>query len=373
MKTPNAASRRLPLSTLALCIALASSAASAQDSSWYIGASVGKTGTDSRTGDMEAAWEGAGYGTNTLQVDDKNTGWKALGGYSFNEHLALEASYADLGDVEIFASLAPAASQHVQASMRGASLDLVGSLPLSPVVSAFARVGVNNLRIRQTFSNSAISPYFTDSTERGTNAKYGFGMEFNVSDAFSVRAEAERFHVDGNRVTDDRIDMFSLGVVYRFGRRSAPVAAAPAPAPAPAPAQTPAPQRAAPVTITLEASALFDFDRAELRPQGRTALDELVRDLDDVSYEVIIVTGHTDRIGSHEYNLALSERRANAVRDYLVSAGIPSDDITARGVNSDQPVTTAQQCQGPVTNELIACLQPDRRVEVEVRATRDPE
>lgn len=376
MNITNAPSRRLSVSALAIAFTLAASSASSQESSWYVGANVGKTNTDSRTGTLEAAWERAGYSTNVLHADDKNTGWKLLGGYGFNEHLALEAAYADLGDVEIAASLAPNASQRAQASMRGASLDLVGTLPLSPVVSAFARVGINDLRIRQSFSNPALSPYFVNGSERGTNAKYGFGLQFDFSESLALRAEAERYHVEGNRVTDDRVDMFSLGLVYRFGRRSAPVVqetAAPEPAPAPAPAPTPPPQPAEPVRITLEESTLFDFDRAELRPQGRTALDELVRDLDDVTYEVIIVTGHTDRIGAREYNLDLSSRRANTVRDYLVSAGIPASVITARGVNSDQPVTTPQQCEGQRGAALIACLQPDRRVEVEIRATRDPE
>jgi OOP family OmpA-OmpF porin len=347
----------------------------------YIGASVGKTANDSRTGPIDNTLALSGYSTNTLYADDKNTGWKALVGYSFNEYIALEGSYADFGDTDIFASLAPPASFHAQASLRGASLDLVGTLPLGERFSAFARLGVNRIKIDQDFSSSvAINPWFTDRTDRGTNHKYGFGLEYDVTDNWSLRAEAERFHIDTNRVADDKVDMFSIGLVYRFGRSAPaaqPVVQAPAPAraasPPPPPPPPPAPQRAAPLTITLEASALFGFDRSDLTAAGRTELDELVREVDDVSYEVIVVTGHTDRIGSRDYNLDLSNRRASTVRDYLVSKGIPSGDITARGVGMDQPVTTAQQCQGQVSDALKACLQPDRRVEVDLRATRDPE
>ena len=82
--------------------------------------------------------------------------------------------------------------------------------------------------------------------------------------------------------------------------------------------------------------------------------------------------GHTDRMGSAAYNQGLSVRRANAVRDYLVNtASIPSVSISTRGVGSSQPVTTAAQCGSQLSRaQLITCLAPDRRVEVEVSGTR---
>src|SRR6185436_2698622 len=96
------------------------------------------------------------------------------------------------------------------------------------------------------------------------------------------------------------------------------VAAPPPPPPPPAPAPAPAPTVQ---KITLASKALFDFDKAVLKPEGKAALDsEVIDKLKDVSkLELVLVTGHTDRIGSQAYNQKLSERRANAVRDYLVS------------------------------------------------------
>jgi OOP family OmpA-OmpF porin len=126
------------------------------------------------------------------------------------------------------------------------------------------------------------------------------------------------------------------------------------------------------IKVALAASALFDFDKSELKPAGKQELDKLVQDIKGVRYDVMIVTGHTDRIGKAAYNMALSLRRANAVKSYLVSAGIPADNITAKGVGSDQPVTWKDQCTGPVNEALKACLQPDRRVEVQVNGTRNP-
>lgn len=145
--------------------------------------------------------------------------------------------------------------------------------------------------------------------------------------------------------------------------------AAPAPAPAPAPV-APAPKPAA-KKVTLAADALFDFDKAVLRPEGKTKLDKLAGDIKNVKLEVIIVVGHADRIGSDKYNQKLSERRAAAVKDYLASKGIEANRIYAEGKGEKQPVT-GDKCGKSVakTKKLIECLQPDRRVEIEVIGTQ---
>lgn len=148
----------------------------------------------------------------------------------------------------------------------------------------------------------------------------------------------------------------------------APVIAAPAPQPAPQPEPAPA---VMPQKVTLSADTLFDFNKSTLKPGGKAKLDDLVRDLNAAKYDEIQVTGHTDRIGSDAYNLKLSERRANSVKDYLVSQGIPANRISAKGVGKADPVTKPGECVGRKSPKLIACLQPDRRVEVEVTATKE--
>lgn len=355
-------------SALAVCIALASPGALAQQTGWYVGASAGESRADMDADRIVAGLRTLGYSTLQIPLDDREMAGKVFGGYSFTPNFALEGSYFDLGDFDYEARVLPSAVHLGRASVSGFSLDLVGTLPLGSNLSAFAKVGVNNARIGETFGGPGS---FADDTDRGTHEKYGAGLQYALNDAFSIRAELERYRIDDNRVTRDSVDTLTVGVVYRFGARPTPAPVAqPAPAPAPAPAPPPPP---APVRITLEASTLFDFDRSELRPEGRQRLDALVVDMEDIEYDVVVVIGHTDRIGPREYNIGLSERRANSVREYLVQAGIPAANITARGVNSDEPVTTPQQCTGPVTNALIACLQPDRRVEVEINGTREPE
>ncbi len=155
--------------------------------------------------------------------------------------------------------------------------------------------------------------------------------------------------------------------VAKTAQAAAPrvVAAAPSPEkPAPAPA------RVAPQSFVFSADALFDFDKSVLKPEGKVALDDFARQLGGAQYEVVFVTGHADRFGSNEYNQKLSERRANAVKDYLAARDVPANRMTASGKGETQPVTQAGACNGGKSVKVIACLQPDRRVHVEVTGTK---
>ena len=127
-----------------------------------------------------------------------------------------------------------------------------------------------------------------------------------------------------------------------------------------------------PMKVSFSADSLFDFDKSTVKAEGKQALDKFSADLKGTQYDAVQVTGHTDRIGSQAYNLKLSSRRADAVSAYLVeSGGVPSGKIAAKGVNGANPVTKPGDCKGnKATKALIACLQPDRRVEVEVLATK---
>ncbi|MCC6472355.1 MAG: OmpA family protein [Burkholderiales bacterium] len=172
--------------------------------------------------------------------------------------------------------------------------------------------------------------------------------------------------------------------------KPAPAPAKPAPVtkPAPAaPAKPAAPFKPAPFTpatpgkpkppaaavkpvvekVTLQSDALFDFDKAVIRKDAQSTLDGLVAKMKGVNLEVVIAVGHADRIGSDAYNMRLSTRRAEAVKAYLVGKGIPANRIYTEGKGERQPV---KNCGPMAAKELIACLQPNRRVEVEVVGTR---
>ncbi|MBS3917171.1 MAG: OmpA family protein [Sulfuritalea sp.] len=149
-------------------------------------------------------------------------------------------------------------------------------------------------------------------------------------------------------------------------KKPEPPAPAPAPAAAPAPTPKPAAQK-----VTLAADALFDFDKAVLRPEGKAKLDDVTDKLKGMKLEVIIAVGHTDRIGSDQYNQKLSEKRAEAVKAYLVGKGVEPNRIYTEGKGEKQPVT-GDKCgkSEKKTKQLIECLQPDRRVEIEVIGTK---
>ncbi len=124
--------------------------------------------------------------------------------------------------------------------------------------------------------------------------------------------------------------------------------------------------------IKLSADALFDFDKAILKPEGKQRLDELAVQARQINLEVILAVGHTDRIGSDAYNQGLSERRATAVKNYLVSQGIEPSRIYTEGKGETMPVTGNSCKPGMGRTALINCLQPDRRVEVELIGTTTP-
>jgi OOP family OmpA-OmpF porin len=137
------------------------------------------------------------------------------------------------------------------------------------------------------------------------------------------------------------------------------------PAIVPAPTPKPAAER-----VKLDADTLFDFNKAVLRPAGREALDDFVSKSKDINPEVIMAVGHADRFGSESYNQKLSEQRAGAVKAYLLSKGIDANRIQTEGRGETQPVTKAGDCLGAKSAKVIACLQPDRRVDIEVVGTR---
>lgn len=131
---------------------------------------------------------------------------------------------------------------------------------------------------------------------------------------------------------------------------------------------TPPPPPPSAFVETLGADGLFAFGKANVRdigPEGRAELDALAARLSGArALDVVHVIGHSDRIGKPQANLRLSNQRADAVRSYLVEHGVPEDRITAVGRGDIEPVA---ECTSERGDALLACLAPNRRVEVRVR------
>jgi OOP family OmpA-OmpF porin len=120
-----------------------------------------------------------------------------------------------------------------------------------------------------------------------------------------------------------------------------------------------APQAAA--KVTLNADALFDFDKSVLKPAAKASLDSLAGKVKSLTLEVIVAVGHTDSIGTDAYNQKLSIRRAEAVKKYLVSQGIEAKRIYVEGKGESQPVADNKTKEGRAKN---------RRVQIEAIGTR---
>ena len=109
--------------------------------------------------------------------------------------------------------------------------------------------------------------------------------------------------------------------------------------------------------VTLQADTLFDFDKSAIKPEGQVALDSLARQLKGIKIEVAVAVGNTDSIGTDAYNMALGQRRAQAVKTYLVSKGVPADRIYTESKGKSNPVASNATAEGRAKN---------RRVDVEV-------
>jgi len=133
---------------------------------------------------------------------------------------------------------------------------------------------------------------------------------------------------------------------------------------APKPPAVPAAKKPAPAVtqskITLQADTLYDFDKSTLKPEGKATLDKIAADLSKIKLEVIIAVGNTDSIGTDAYNMALGQRRAQSVKDYLVSKGVDRSRIYTESKGKSNPVASNATAEGRAKN---------RRTDIEVVGT----
>ncbi len=355
---------------------------------FYGGGSIGQSRSKIDDARITAGLLSQGLVTSAMSNDEQALAWKAFGGYQLNRYIGIEAGYFSLGHFGFTSATVPAGTLDGRIKLHGINLDLVGTLPVTERFSVLARVGAQHASARDSFHGGGGVVVLTPNPSKSeTNVKFGAGLQYAFTPNLMLRGEAERYRVNDAVGNHGDVNMFSVGLVFAFGRGGAPAPrtmAAPAPEAAPPPppplppvAVVAAPPPPAPVPpppprrVRFSADALFSFDRSEIGPQGKVALDQFARELAGTHFDAIIVEGHTDRLGSQDYNQKLSMRRAEAVKNYLISAGnVDAGRISAVGKGEAQPLTKTEDCRGTKPNaKLIACLQPDRRVDVEVSGT----
>ena len=366
------------------CSLLASQMAQAQDdwshtewanSAWYLGAGVGRSKAKLDEDHVVNALKAAGASSVLINSDQRGNGYKLFIGKQINPNLALEGGWFDLGKFGFNATTVPAGTLNGNTTVHGGNFDLLLQAPMAQQVAIYGRLGVTYTHSNARFSGDRLQA-LTDnhSSERSFNPKVGLGIEYKFSEALAMRGEVERYRINDAVRNRRDIDFYSINLVYKMGRPGrAPVASAPEPMPisetrppaqvAAAPAPAPEPAKPVPVSekVTFAAEALFDFDKSVVKPDGQRALDDLLNKLQGMNTEVMITVGHTDSIGTEEYNQKLSVRRAEAVKAYLMSKGIEASRVYTEGKGESQHVADNKTAENRAKN---------RRVTVEVVGTR---
>jgi OOP family OmpA-OmpF porin len=338
------------------------------DSAWYAGAGLGQGRAKIDDERIARSLTANGASLESFTTDQRDLGYKVFVGKKFNRYFAVEAGYFDIGKFGFQATTSGNGNLRGETSFRGVNLDLIGYLPLTPRLSALARVGGQYGRSTAHFSGNRLNGVTAPNPEKEEKfqAKVGLGLQYQINDAWAVRGEIERYRLRDPLGNRGEMDLASISLIRAFGRP----AARPIPAPEPvvmqpevqpvAPVVQPAPQ---PVSekVSFAAEALFDFDRAVVKPEGKAGLDDLMSKLQGMDTEVMIAVGHTDSVGSDAYNQKLSLRRADAVKAYLVSKGLEQARLYTEGKGETQPIADNATAEGRAKN---------RRVVIEVVGTR---
>jgi OOP family OmpA-OmpF porin len=160
-------------------------------------------------------------------------------------------------------------------------------------------------------------------------------------------------------------------------KKPAPVIAEAAPAPAPTPVPASAPARIVQkktvfVPYTMETETLFAYNNSDMSEGGKQKLHDeiIVKMQEEPRDEVVVISGYTDRIGSEDYNIKLSQRRADAVKTYMVDQGVDGNRIETAAKGKADPIVSCDNIKGKVNRKnkaLIACLQPNRRIVLDLK------
>jgi OOP family OmpA-OmpF porin len=283
--------------------------------------------------------------------------------------------------------IAGASGRYKQATLGLDALYMFSRDQLRPFVLVGAGVARNKLDYSIPAPNNGLS-----NSETGWMGNVGLGAQYLLNDTFGLQADVRQQwsrakgglskNLDGTNISNNETvssTLVSLGGILRFGApKPMPVVAVVEPTPAPYVAPEPAPvveamavEAPAPVpvvepckpkfeTVTISAEKLFGFDKSRLQEGSKPILDGVVAKLKEhEEFKLVMVNGHTDRIGSEAYNQKLSERRAIEVKEYIVSQGIEGSRLQAIGMGESEPVV---DCKGVNGKKLIECLAPNRRV-----------
>jgi OOP family OmpA-OmpF porin len=362
--------RALRVTAPALAIAAPGLAAADDVGDWYLTPQIGGISVD-----------------NDRPLQDKDWLYGLAIGKAVNNGLNIEMNFngsqigggPDRGDLSLY----------------GASLDFLGVMNRDGAVQPFLSAGVGAVENERSPGRNA-----TDFM-----VQFGAGMLIKVweasdgSNSFSLRPEL-KVRTEDAGFPDDYSDYLGLlGFQFSFGAPAAkPVEAPPPPPPAPEPPPAPPPPPPPPGdadkdgvldnvdkcpdtpagvavdafgctrkgSITLE-GVTFELNSARLTPDSQQVLDSVAADLKKYPRLKIELQGHTDSSGSDQYNLKLSQQRADSVRIYLMDQGVPGGQLTARGYGETQPIEDNKTEAGRSLNRRVVMFVLDNPGDVQVQ------
>lgn len=327
------------LSVLMLPTAYAMDYSNFEENGWSAGMNVGKSVAGIEQDTIRADLESQGFNLNSVLEDRRSEGYKIFVGYKFNPYLAVEGGYFNIGGFHAVANTTPATDFRGKTKLLGWNLDLVGIMPFTEDFSGFARIGVTQNETANTYSSNGLVDV-TGYNEDGsyTKNKYGVGLQYNISPILTVRLEAERYRLDDLIAHSGNVDMYSLGLMLRFGETQSTYAATPAPEPVRsvqpvAVAQTPVKEAE---VLVLE-HVHFNFDTAELNNETKAILRQHVQTLKANPQTRVRIAGYTSASGTAEYNQALSERRAKSIKAFLILEGVDANRFKTIGFGQRNP------------------------------------
>ena len=346
--------------------------AAPQANTFYVGAKAGqasfhdgiKSNTDATN--PRSLNFGNGYHRNSVT-------YGVFGGYQVlnqdNFGLAVEAGYDDFGRVKFLRN----GKTNVKHTNHGAHLGVKGSYNLGGLTSAlegldfYGRAGAALVRSDyKVYNQKGARVHGAGHHSLRVSPVFAAGFEYALPSLpeLALRLEYQWLARVGKLRTENRpnssvdynpwIGSINAGLSYRFGQGAAPVVA----------------PEVVSKTFNLASDVTFAFGKANLKPQAKATLDGIYGEIAQINNANVAVAGYTDRIGKDAPNLKLSQRRADSVANYLVSKGVPAQNISATGHGKANPVTgsTCDAVKG--RKALIACLAPDRRVEIAVNGTK---
>jgi len=364
MKNMNRVAKTVGALGLVGCAVMGSPyAVAADDAGWIAGLSVGQSRAKIDDDRITSSLLGAGLGTTSINDDNNDFAYKLFGGYQFNKNFALEAGFFDLGQFGYTATTSPLGTLSGNIRLKGINLDAVGILPLADKFSVFGRLGLQYAAAKDSFTTSGAVAALTNPNPNkdALNYKFGLGAQYDFTKSVGLRVEAESYRVNDAIGNLGNIDMYSVGLVFKTGEEKAPPPRPARVAAAPAPVQF----IVVPVVKTQKYCSIldlqFDIKQQEVQRDDKEKLAVLGTYMNKYPDTTAVIEGHTDNVGTSEYNQILSQRRADSVVNYLVNdLHIDRSRLTAVGYGESRPIADNSTMEGQQANRrtdvVIACV-----------------